>query len=181
MGSTLKRFNSIRRTDDVTDRASSEAIAGAVAASETQEQFQSFFLSRLRQVIFGEGAEEHWYDDPFSAGTLSLKELSNLQLLALQIPNVRVGVTLIGALDGHNRTFRTSPERFIHDPGGSGATIELWHNGRRLIQARGTHREWGDFWVEESAGPGTGYDTVNLLTFSPVGRSSLLANYYRAL
>ena len=181
MGNTLKRFNSIRRTDDVTDGATSEAIAGAVAASETQEQFQTYFLSRLRQLIFGEAADEHWYDDPFSMGVLSLRQLSLGQAVALPgLPDVRLGVTLVGVLDGHNRIFRTSPERFIHDPTGAGATIELWHNGRKLIQVRGS-RTWGDFRVEESAGVGTGYDTVNLLTFSPVGRSALLANYYRAL
>lgn len=172
MGPTLKRFNSIRRTDDVSDQQDSAAISGAVLTSETQEQFQAFFLSRLRQIIFGESAPEHWYDDLFSSGILSLRDLS---------ASLRVGVTLIGSLDGHNRTFKTLPEYFIHDISGGGRTIELWHNGRRLVQTSSASPGSGDFWVEESAGNGTGFDTVNLLTFAPVGRSSLLANYYRAL
>lgn len=172
MGTTLKRFNSIRRTDDVSDQQDSAAISGAVVTSETQEQFQAFFLSRLRQIIFGESAPEHWYDDLFSSGILSLRDLS---------ASLRVGVVLVGTRDGHNRTFRTAPEYFIHDLSGSGRTIELWHNGRRLVQTSSSNPGSGDFWVDESAGSGTGFDTVNLLTFAPVGRSSLLANYYRAL
>jgi hypothetical protein len=38
----------------------------------------------------------------------------------------------------------------------------------------------GDYVVEESGGVGTGFDTVNLLTFSPIERSSLVASYHRA-
>jgi hypothetical protein len=172
MGNTLKRFNSIRRSDDVGDQHDSGAISGAVATAETQEQFQAFFLSRLRQVIFGESAPEHWYDDLFSAGILSLRELSAA---------ARVGVPLAGPLNGHNRTFKTAPDYFVHDLSGTGRTIELWHNGRRLIQTNHSHPGSGDFWVEESAGAGTGFDTVNLLTFAPVGTSTLLATYYTAL
>lgn len=177
MGNTLKRFNSIRRADDVADHQDSAAISGAVVSSETQEQFQAFFLSRLRQVIFGEGSPEHWYDNLFSSGILSLRELSE----ATGRVTVRVGVALSGPLNGQNRVFRTAPEYFIHDPSNTGRTIELWHNGRRLVQTSSSNPGAGDFWVGESAGTGTGFDTVNLLTFAPVGRSSLLANYYKAL
>jgi hypothetical protein len=171
MGNTLKRLNSIRRADDLSDQKDSVAISGALAA-ETQEQFQTLVLSRLRQLMFGPQATEHWYEDLFSAGILSLRELSAA---------VKVGVSLTGPLDGLNRTFRTSPDRFIHDPEGTGRTIEIWHNGRRLVQTSSAHPGSGDFCVAESGGAGSGFDTVNLLTFAPVGRSSLLASYHKAL
>jgi len=177
MGNTLKRYNSIRRTDDVDDQQGSAPISGALVASETQEQLQVFILSRLRQIIFGESAPEHWYDDLFSDGILSLKELSSSPGEAAR---VRVGVSLVGPIDGVNRLFRTTPEHFIHDLSGTGRTIELWHNGRRLTQTAVPNPALGDYTVGESGGVGTGFDTINLLTFAPVGRSSLLASYQRA-
>jgi len=175
MANTLKRYNSIRRTDDTGDQQSSAAILGALVASETQEELQVFFLSRLRQVIFGETSTEHWYDDFLGSGILSLKDLSASSSAAL----IRVGVPLVGPKDGVNRIFRTTPDHFVHDLSGSGKTIELWHNGRRLVQTNILNPGLGDYWVEESGGVGTGYDTVTLLTFAPIGRSSLLANYQR--
>lgn len=175
MGITLKRYNSIRRADDTNDQHGSSAIQGALIASETQEDLQTFFLSRLRQVIFGETSSEHWYDDFLSDGILSLKDLSASSGVAL----VRVGVSLVGPKDGANRVFRTTPDIFVHAPGTNGKTIEVWHNGRRLSQASASNPELGDYTVEESGGVGTGFDTINLLTFSPVSRSVLLANYQR--
>jgi hypothetical protein len=176
MAITLKRYNSIRRTDDVDDQQGSPAILGALTASATQEELQVFYLSRLRQVIFGETSVEHWYDDFLGDGILSLKDLS----AGFGIVRVRVGVPLVGPLDGTNRVFRTTPDYFVHDLAGNGKTIEVWHNGRRLIQTATHNPGVGDYWVEESGGVGTGYDTINLLTFAPVGRSSLVANYQRA-
>jgi hypothetical protein len=176
MGNTLKRYNSTRRADDTDDQQSSSAVSGALIASETQEQLQVFFLSRLRQLIFGENAPEHWFDDMFSEGILSLRELSISSGAAI----VRVGVALVGPKNGSNRVFRTTPEYFIHDLSGTGKTIELWHNGRRLSQTGTPNPELGDYTVEESAGVGTGYDTINLLTFAPVDSSGLLANYQKA-
>jgi hypothetical protein len=179
MGNTLKRYNSVRRADDLDDQQGTAAIQGAVDSSQTQEQLQVFLLSRLRQIIFGESAPgHHWYDDLFSDGILSLRELSSTNTEAAV---VRVGVPLVGAKDGRNRVFKTSPEHFVHDPGGSGKTIELWHNGRRLAQTGLSSPEFGDYTVLESGGIGTGFDTIKLLTFSPVGSSSLLANYQRAI
>ena len=175
MANTLKRYNSIRRADNVDDQQGSIAISGVGVTSVTQEDFQVLFLSRLRQLIWGENAPEHWYDDLFSQGILSLRDLS----VGIG-PLVRVGVGLVGPKDGANRIFRTTPDHFIHDPVGTGKTIELWHNGRRLTQTPVSDPSSGDFTVEESGGIGTGFDTVNLLTFAPVGRSSLVANYQRA-
>jgi hypothetical protein len=176
MANTLQRYNRIRRADVVDDQQGSAAISGALVGSVTQEDYQVFFLSRLRQIIFGETAPEHWYDDLFSAGILSLKDLSASSGAVL----VRVGIVLVGPKDGSNRIFRTTPDHFAHDLSGSGKTIEVWHNGRRLAQTTAHDPGLGDYWVEESGGVGTGYDTVNLLTFAPVGRSSLVADYQRA-
>lgn len=170
---TLQRYNRIRRTDDVTDQQGSSAITGALAAI-TQEELQVFFLSRLRQIIWGENAPEHWYDDLFAQGIVSLKDLAGS--LA---PFVRVGVQLVGPQNGVNRVFRTTPDHFVHDPAGTGHTIELWHNGRRLTQTAVQDPGIGDYWVEESGGVGTGFDTLNLLTFAPVVKSSLVASYQR--
>ena len=172
---TLKRYNSIRRADDTDDQQGSPAILGALVSSETQEDLQVFFLSRLRQIIFGETSAEHWYDDFLGSGILSLKDLSSSSSTA----NVRVGVELVGPKDGNNRTFRTTPDYFIHDLTTTGRTIEVWHNGRRLVQTDVPNPEFGDYTVDESGGVGTGFDTINLLTFAPRGTSSLVANYHR--
>ena len=175
MGITLKRYNSIRRADDTNDQHGSPAIQGALIASGTQEELQTFFLSRLRQIIYGETSPEHWYDDFLGDGILSLKDLSASSGAVL----VRVGIGLVGPKDGSNRVFRTTPDYFVHAPGSSGKTIEVWHNGRRLAQSSVSSPEMGDYTVEESGGVGTGFDTINLLTFAPVSRSVLLASYQR--
>jgi len=172
MPNTLKRYNSIRRADATTDQKISAEILNALANSETQEELQVFFLSRLRQVIFGETSPEHWYDDFLGLGIKSLKELSG-GLGGL----IRVGVPLVGAKDGINRIFRTAPDHFVHAPSVTGQTIEVWHNGRRLIQTVASSPD-GEYWVSESGGVGTGYDTATLL-FSPVIKSGLVANYQR--
>jgi len=174
---TLKRYNSIRRADDVDDQQGTAPILGAITASVTQEEYQVYYLSRLRQIIFGKNAPEHWYDDFDAQGILSLKELTFLSPAAQLI---RVGVSLVGPQDGSNRVFRTTPDVFDHDPAGNGRTIEIYHNGRRLIQTDTPNPSFGDYTVEESGGVGTGYDTINLLTFAPIEKSSLAASYHRA-
>ncbi len=174
MPPTFKRYNSIRRADNVDDQQGSGTIIGALTSSVTQEQLQVFYLSRLRQIIYGETSPEHWFDDFLGSGILPLKTLS-LGIGSL----VRIGVPLVGPLDGANRIFRTTPDFFVHDIGGTGKTIELWHNGRRLIQTPVPSPEAGDYTVEESGGVGTGFDTINLLTFAPVVSSSFVADYQR--
>lgn len=176
MANTLKRYNSIRRADNVDDQQGSPAILGSLISSTTQEDLQVFFLSRLRQIIFGETSSEHWYDDFLGDGILSLKDLSASSSSVL----VRVGYPLVGPKTGANRVFRTTPDHFVHDPSGTGKTIQVWHNGRQLVQTTVSNPGSGDFTVEESGGVGTGYDTVNLLTFAPIGSSTLLASYQRA-
>lgn len=177
MAVTLKRYREIRRADNTDDQQGSAPILGALTSSTTQEDLQVYFLSRLRQIIFGDSAPgaDHWNDDFIGQGILSLKELTAGSSLAY----IRVGVKLVGILDGANRIFRTTPDHFVHDPSVSGKTIEVFHNGRRLTQIDVLDPSLGDYTVEESGGIGTGYDTINLLTFAPVSSSSLVANYQR--
>lgn len=172
MGKTLHRYNSVRRADDVNDQHGSASISSALGAA-TQEELQTFILSRLRQIIFGEHAPENWYDDLFSAGVLSLRELTKRPSGGGgEAPPVRLGAPLAGVTDGANREFHTQ-EPFVH--GANGRTIEVWHNGRFLAQTS-DQIPGGDYTVAESRGPGTGFDTV-LLNFTPTGSSLLQVNY----
>jgi len=85
----------------------------------------------------------------------------------------KVGAVLIGAKNGVNRTFAT-PDLFSH--GGNGDTIEVFHNGRRLLQATAPSPALGEYVPAESV-LGGGYDRVIMVAFSPVPHSELVANY----
>lgn len=171
------RYRQTRRADDTTDQETSASILGAITSSVTQEDYQRFFLSRLRQVIYGNSpGPHHWYEDFLGEGILSLKDLS----AASGAAKVRTGVALVGPKDGANRVFRTTPDKFVHDPTGTGKTIEVWHNGRRLIWTPTADPSQSDYMVSESGGVGTGFDTITLLTFAPGGRSALVADYQLA-
>ena len=175
MATTKTRYRYVRRADDTDDEQGSAAILGAITASVTSEQFQVFYLSRQRQIIYGDvNPGKHWYDPFPDEGILSLAELTALSGAAIKD---RIGVGFVGPQDGSNRLFRTSPDFFSHDLAGTGQTIEVFHNGRRLIQSATADPSIGDYTVEESGGVGTGFDTINLCTFAPVVRSQLVANY----
>ena len=176
-GPTRHRYRYLRRADNTDDEQGSAAILSAITASPTSEDYQVFYLSRLRQVIYGNANPgKHWFDDFLGEGILSLSELSAGGVTV----DVRVGVGLVGPQNGSNRIFKTTPDQFEHDISGNGHTIEVFHNGRRLIQTATMNPSIGDYWVEESGGVGTGFDTINLLTFAPVVRSGLVANYRQA-
>ena len=79
------------------------------------------------------------------------------------------GVLLLGAKDDVNRVFST-PEAFLNGVFGNNTfKILIKHNGRDLV-------EGADYFVAESGGLGSGYDTV-VLTFAPKPRSILIADY----
>jgi hypothetical protein len=167
------RYRQVRVADNLGDRATSGQISGAITNSVTEEDLQYYYLSRLNQIIFGSSyVSHHWYEDFLGEGILSLKDLSNV--LA---PVVRTGIALVGPKDGQNRVFRTTPDHFVHDPLVTGKDIEIWHNGRRLILTNVSDPGQGDFVPSESGGIGTGFDTITLLTFAPVGKSTLVADY----
>jgi hypothetical protein len=79
------------------------------------------------------------------------------------------GIMLLGVKDNVNRVF-TTPEKFINGSfGNNNFRILIKHNGRDLVESI-------DYFVTESGGSGTGYDTI-ILSFSPKPRSVLVADY----
>ncbi len=84
-------------------------------------------------------------------------------------------VQMVGAVDSVNRTFRV-PDKFIKGSYfGNDFNIIVTHNGRELFE--GT-----DFICVESGGLGSGYDTIELQSFTPRANHSLLyANYVVAV
>lgn len=44
------------------------------------------------------------------------------------------------------------------------STLQIFHNGRRLKRMSGQQPTDGDFTISESAGPGTGFDTVTIVS-----------------
>jgi hypothetical protein len=110
-------------------------------------------------------------------------------------PDDMVGLPLPGSAGGFNRTDQpltatgdprvfTTPEAFVHLPGIDPIhpqfSIEVFHNGKREMQTKTTNPADGDYFVEESGGPGTGFDTVHFLTFTPKPSSKLRVNYQSA-
>lgn len=166
-GATRIRQKRVRVADNLDDQRPAGQIAHALTTSVTQEDLQVFVLSRLREVIFGapSATPAHWYDDFAALGILPLASIAKR----------KTGVALMGVRDGVNRTFTVPlPDKFVH---ANGFSICVYHNGRRLIQAVSADPRLGDFYVTESGGPGTGFDTINLLSFAPVARSNVSADY----
>lgn len=80
------------------------------------------------------------------------------------------GAELLGTKDSSNRIF-TTPDKFINGAfGDNDFRISVKHNGRDLIAGC-------DFTMIESAGPGTGFDTLTFITFVPNSTSELFADY----
>lgn len=77
------------------------------------------------------------------------------------------GVGLVGAINGANTTF-TTPQPFLNT---GQDTAAVFYNGQRLHEGVGD-----DYTLAESGGPGTGWDTVNLL-FTPKPGDRLTADY----
>jgi len=163
-GPTRIRYRRIRLADDLDDQKTPSQIAFAIPSSVTEEDLQVFFLSRLREVIFGKpgvGPLRHWYDDFQTLGILPLNSLR------------RTGIYFSGPQNGVNRQFLL-PEKFVH---ANGLSLDVFHNGRRLVEAPILDPRQGDFFCLESAGVGTGFDTIVLLGFAPSSRSVLVADY----
>lgn len=162
-GPTRIRHRRVRVADDLSDSKSPPQIQLALPSSLTEEELQVFFLSRLREVIFGTDYTKHWYDDFQSLGILPLVALGRR----------KTGVPFSGSLDGMNRQFQL-PDKFVR---ASGLSLDVFHNGRRLVEATMPDPRQGDFFCVESAGVGTGFDSIVLLTFAPSARSVLVADY----
>lgn len=82
----------------------------------------------------------------------------------------REKIPLIGTRNGSNRTFYT-PEKFINGfYFGNIFHITVEHNGKELYENI-------DFTISESSGPGTGYDTLNIISLTPNVHSLLYASF----
>jgi|SRR5579859_1610264 len=82
----------------------------------------------------------------------------------------REKIPLIGIKDGINRTFYT-PDKFINGSYFNNIfhlTVE--HNGKELYESV-------DYSIAESGIPGSGYDTINIFSFTPNIHSLLYATY----
>lgn len=73
--------------------------------------------------------------------------------------------------DGLNRTFTTG-EEFIEE------SISIYHNGRKLKLAYDKTVNTGDYYVSESGGVSTGFDTIVIISFSPSAHSVLTTTYF---
>lgn len=167
MGPTRLRYKQIRVADTKNDQFSPASIKLAEVLSVTQEDLQSYELSQIKQVIFGDHPGR-WFDDFRSAGIPTLYDLQGIAQVAL----TKIGIPLVGVRDGLNRVF-TTPDVFVHNLL-TGRTIEVFHNGRRLAQSATADPRTGDYYVTAGIG---GFDTINLLSFAPVGASVLVSNY----
>ena len=161
-GLTYIRDRRVRVADDLDDSQSPAQIRLAIPSSITEEDLQVFYLSRLREIIFGAGTTHHWYD-----------EFQSLGILPLAAQQRKTGISFVGVRDGVNRTF-TLPDRYVH---ANGLSLDVFHNGRRLAEAPQPDPRLGDFLCTESQGVGTGFDAIILLSFTPVASSVLLADY----
>ena len=161
-GPTRLRHRRVRVADDLSDAKTPPQIQLALPSSMTDEDLQVFYLSRLREVIFGTAPIHHWYDN--------FQSLGILPLIAMQR---KTGISFTGTLDGTNRAFQL-PDRYLHV---NGLSLDVFHNGRRLVEATLPDPRLGDFYCTESGGLGTGFDSIFLLRFAPSARSVLVADY----
>lgn len=91
------------------------------------------------------------------------------QQLFVAAERYRVGQNLVGVKDGANVMFVTpGHEKFSHNL--PFLDISIYLNGSRL-------QLLDDYLVMESAGSGTGFDTVQLLTPPPHADDHLVADY----
>jgi hypothetical protein len=112
------------------------------------------------------------FDDCQKAFLKSVGILEGLEIASVPatIPFAfKQDVPLAGALDNSNRIFKT-PDKFIDGEfANNDFHILVKHNGRSLVEGI-------DFFIAESGGPGTGFDTI-ILNFTPKPRSILVADY----
>lgn len=85
---------------------------------------------------------------------------------------IKQQIHLIGTKDSVNRIFTVpAPDKFLNGIYDNNEfRILIKHNGRDLVETK-------DYFVAESGGPGTGFDTI-ILCFAPRDVSVLVADYY---
>lgn len=57
-------------------------------------------------------------------------------------------------------------------------SMNIYHNGRRLKQAADGTPVTGEYYMVESGGSGTGFDTIRLIGFTPATSSLLFADFF---
>lgn len=107
-------------------------------------------------------------------------------------PDDLVSLSFGGGGGGFNRTDRpliatgdprifTTTETFLHIPGTDLIeplfSIEVFSNQLRQRQTKTQNPADGDYFVWESGGAGTGYDTIEFLSFVPNSTTRLRVNY----
>lgn len=94
--------------------------------------------------------------------------LQTAQQLFIAVGRYRTGQGLVGPMTGANYVFYTpGNEKFTHNL--PFLTIHVYYNGVRLTYI-------DDYMIQESLGPGTGFDTV-ILNVAPKPGDHLLADY----
>ena len=93
---------------------------------------------------------------------------TNADLLA----GARDDELLVGAVNGVNQIyFLPNTEKALNfDPG---VKVKVFYNGLRLNEGFAN-----DYTIDETAGPGTGFDRITLLHVAPTGVDKLTADYY---
>lgn len=93
------------------------------------------------------------------------------QQLFIAVSRYRAGQNLVGPKNGVNVIFTTPGlEKFAHNL--PFLDISVYYNGVRMSLLM-------DYLVAESAGPGTGFDTV-IMMIPPLGNDMLFADYVLA-
>ena len=157
------RYDRVRVADATDDQKTpAQIVTGATGGSVTQEDYQEFVLSQIKRIIWGDDPG-NWYLDFDGLGVFDLLTLSQLNAAR------RVGITLLGVINGVNLVY-TTPEVFVNT---GGDTIGVFWNGQRLVETE-------DYALSESGGIGTGYDTVTMLAAPKVG-DKLKADYTKKL
>ncbi len=113
------------------------------------------------------------FDDAEKAFLQSAGIVEGLEVIGVgRVPYLwREEKDLIGLKNNSNRTFYTS-EKFLNGTFVTGDQfhIHIKHNGKDLYEGI-------DYTIAESSGPGTGYDIINLISFTPVPHSLFKATY----
>jgi hypothetical protein len=99
---------------------------------------------------------------------LNYLSLQQAHQLFIAVGRYRTGQNLVGAKDGTNFTYTTPGlEKYVHNL--PFLTIGVYLNGMRLALL-------DDYIVQESFGPGTGFDTV-ILNEAPLSDDHIIADY----
>lgn len=170
---SLYAFNDSYYQDDVFSGGGD--IDAYIDASVDTSTTQPNHLGVLTNILIDD-ADRVGYDDTLVAPPLGANTVQEaIDALKGGVATFRaIGVELIGIKDGSNRDFQT-PDKFVHVLGGD--TITIMHNGRVLQQSSVPNPVFGEYYVYESGGVGTGYDSVHFLSFIPVNISILLSSY----